>query len=441
MLWMALLPLASATPDDTYTRLRDRLTTEYLVVGEGQGRSVPASRRVEDTHFMKWADATVQLGWYVGALAIEQALLAEGALPGFDPGRTAAESAAELAWALDAIDRLDAYPEGAFPDCDGGAGAPDGFLVRDDVPRDFHDHFEGIYGLNSDWIDSVWLKEMSQDQAVHLLLGLALVQRYTDPDLVADGVHLREQAAAAAARIGAHLGGDGDWVIRNPTCDDKAVERGAEAAFYSTGFAAAVEVASGAPPPQDPLFPDLWEELRDPDHLAFQNSDNRHMVLALVATGDSWADGWGDLGASAAVADWDAYPLLYLALHGAPAGADLADLEARAWTDLEALGDAEVGGVAEDADHPWTTWHRFIRPGEEHGVADPGEAGFGYPGLDYLLLHQLHAAVFRAEWPAEETEGPPLEEPRACGCQTAPGVAPAGLLALLLALRRRQRPG
>jgi len=437
MLWLLIFALAHAAPDDTYWALRDRLDTEFLLPGEDPGDSLPAAHRTDAAGEIKWADTTVLQGWYLGTLAIEYALLRDGAVDGFGDGRDAQDTATELALALHAVDRLDTFSADAFPDCQ-QPGILDGFFVRDDVPADFGVHFDGVTHLESDWTDSnPWLKEMSQDQAIHLWMGLALVRHFAS-DAVVDGVNLGDEAAAAGGRIGTHVAADGTWLITNPACDDKRVERGADARFFSTGMAAAIAEASGQPAPAEGLYPDLWEALRDPSNPGFVNSDNRHMVLALEGTGDSWADGFGDLLAVSGVEHWDAYPLVYLALHGTPVGhtADLQALDTRVWTDLQSLGDAEPAATWPDpASHPWTTWNRYIRPADEQGAPDEGHQGQRYSGLDYMLLFDLHAAVFRARWPSGSAK------PAApCGCRTGPPAGWGGLLlAMLLLLRRRAR--
>ncbi len=431
-----------AFADDTYWRVHDRLESDFLVVGGGPGESIPATRRVDTTASMKWADATIQLGWYIGALAIEQAILADPAvLPGFDPSgaRTADASARSLAFALDAADRLDDHAADGFPDCAGPWGV-DGFFVRDDVPADFGAQFAGITVVESDWIDPVLTnKEMSQDQVMHLLLGFALVARMTDPTLTVDGVGLRDQAIAAAARIGAHVAADGEWVIRNPGCADRPVNRGESAQFYSTAIAATVAAITGEPPLPD-LFPDAWEAAADPSYPAWQNADNLHMALALAAAGNAWGDlTYPRLVALAEAHGWDAYPALHVVLHGAPAEADTVALRERLEVQLLEIGDGEPASPWPYGPSPngWTTWHRYIVKGDEHYVGSDGSLGYSYPGADFLLARAAYAAAFEARWPADPTV-PGVDDP-ACGCGSGGSGGSAAVVLLLgLGVRRRR---
>ena len=49
------------------------LAFRVLVVGDQPGDSIPASERMDAEGWIKWADATVRLGWYIGVLATDAA--------------------------------------------------------------------------------------------------------------------------------------------------------------------------------------------------------------------------------------------------------------------------------------------------------------------------------------------------------------------------------
>lgn len=418
-----LLFATFALAEDPYWRLRDRLRDEFLVVGGAPGDSIPATRRVDATASMKWADATIQLGWYIGALAIEEAILADPAiLPGYGDGRawTADDAARELAYALDALDRLDDHDATGFPDCAGPWGV-DGFFVRDDVPADYGAHFDGITIIESDWVDPViWNKEMSQDQVIHVLVGLALVVKFTDPERTVDGVVLVDQAKAAAARIARHVESDGTWSILNPGCDDKTVDRGDGAQFYSTAFAAAFTAITGEAGAEG-LFPIAWDDSADPGYPAWQNPNNLHMGMALAAVGNAWGDeSYANLVTLADAYGWDAYPALHAVLHGPPPEADGAALRGRLSVQLDELGESEPASPWPDGPTTsgWTTWHRYIVASNEHYVGSEGSEGYRYPGTDYLLAHALHAAAFEAAWPIEDDEPGGLAGDPNCGCSS-----------------------
>ena len=70
-----------------YARLKKRLTTDFTVVGDKPGNSQPAPERQDQQGFIKWGDGTINLGWYMGILATEAAILGNPAVyPGADQG-------------------------------------------------------------------------------------------------------------------------------------------------------------------------------------------------------------------------------------------------------------------------------------------------------------------------------------------------------------------
>ena len=373
---MLLIPAAFA--DDPYWRVRGRLYDEFLVPGDDVGAMIPATRRVDDTESMKWADATIQLGWLVGALALEQALLADPrVLPAYAEGHSADDAAADLALALQAVDRLDDHDPSGFPDCKGPWGL-DGFFVRDDVPDEIVADFPGISTIESDWIDpTVTNKEESQDQVIHLLVGLGLVAKWTDPDLEVDGVNLRDQAIAATSRIAGIVAADGEWVIRNPGCGNRDVDRGSTAQFYSTPFAAVFTAITGSSPAEG-LFAEAWEKSAATDFVGWENHNNLHMAMALAAVGDAWGDDtYADLTTLAGVHQWWAYPALHAALWGLPDADDADALDAALEAQLDELGDGEPASPYPygPSANGWTTWHRYIVDSAGDYTGEEGSTG------------------------------------------------------------------
>ena len=172
----------------------------FIVLGQGLGHSLPAaSRNPEgdcsyDWHLLnakclagggrgllEWSDATVHHGHYLATLATEIYLLKQ-AKQNYEP------SLRELYLALYAIDRLDEQADVFL----GLAPQRNGFLIRDDVPRDFfrdatqssQRRFNRADGRAYDCLRSdagcgtLDLNRglfMSQDQVLALFLGLAFV--------------------------------------------------------------------------------------------------------------------------------------------------------------------------------------------------------------------------------------------------------------------------
>src|ERR1700722_12311845 len=124
---------------EKYWKYREALKN-YLVVGNCQGCSIPARSR-SNTGNIGWSDATAQLGYYIGVLAMEYYL--EHNI-GYD--NHLSETSTELYYALEAINRLDMMAEFAWRktspylqdprvtnDPDYHTSDLNGFFIRDDV--------------------------------------------------------------------------------------------------------------------------------------------------------------------------------------------------------------------------------------------------------------------------------------------------------------------
>jgi hypothetical protein len=212
-----------------YRRLRQRLVTEFTSVGTAPGQSEPVPERTDSAGLMKWGDETIALGFYLGVLATEHYILSNPAtFPGADGGDPSQLAATdeELYDALYALERLDNVADAAFPDPCTTTPALNGFFVRDDVPADFASHFPGITTVESDFTDpTLTNKEESQDQVYHVQHGLALIVALVPASVVVHGKSLRAWAVEQATRITQHFA-QGDWVIRNPACGNRADARG-----------------------------------------------------------------------------------------------------------------------------------------------------------------------------------------------------------------------
>src|SRR5205823_5090116 len=129
-------------------------------------------------------------------------------------------------------------------------------------------------------------------------------------------------AIELAQRITQHFA-KADWVIRNPACGDRAVNRGPNAIGFSYGETlAAAFVTDGAfTPTTDALWMNIWSSLQQPTNPAYSNESNLHMALAIMAVGDGYgADTPQVMATLAATQDWPLYPLLHRVLHPNAAG-------------------------------------------------------------------------------------------------------------------------
>ncbi|HTR56197.1 MAG TPA: MYXO-CTERM sorting domain-containing protein [Kofleriaceae bacterium] len=415
-----------------YLRLRDRLVGEFVTVGTGQGQSEPAVERTDSVALLKWADATIALGWYIGVLATEHYMLANPAVfPGADGGDSTRldTTRTELYDALLAAERLDNVANAAFPAPCTTTPALDGFFIRDDVPASFSTSFPGITTIQSDFIDpTLTNKEESQDQVYHLQHGLALVVALVPPDVVVNGKALRAWAIEQAQRIIEHFA-SGLWVITNPACGNRAVARGSDAIGYSYGETlAATYVTDGAlVPTTDSTWSTIWDTLEQPTNPAYSDVDNLHMALAIMAVGDGYGSDTPQVIATLAqTQDWPLYPLLHRVLHPTSAGfcatAPMVNTRARAMLDeLPADGEPECPGSSGPAPHGFTTSNRFIRPASQAYVGPPGCVGVRYDGLDYMLLHNLYAIATPGTW-----NGSPDANPCAAAGDGATAAGDAG---------------
>jgi hypothetical protein len=445
-----------------YHRLRSRLTSEFTVVGDGPGESQPAPERMDNLGLMKWGDGTIALGFYLGVLATEHYMLAHPArYPGFGGNLEATRD--ELYFALRALERLDEQADAAFPAPCSSQSALNGFFLRDDVPENFHQHFPGISVIQSDFIDpTLTNKEESQDQVYHVQHGLALVEALVPDDVVVRGRPVRAWAIEQATRITQHFA-KADWIIRNPACDDRAVNRGENAIGFSYGETlAAAYVTDGAVTPTTAgLWSSIWDTLKSPSNPTYSDEDNLHMALAIMAVGDGYGDDTAQVIAELSTTqDWPLYPLLHRTLHPDNAGfcatASTINPRVREMLDeLPADGEPSCPG-ATPAVHGFTTHNRFIRGKSQAYVGPAGCEGVRYHGLDYLLLHNLYAIATPLTWNGEPDadpcavlpedpdepghpdgpDSPDPEAPAAGGCSAGGGASWLFGLGFLLIRRR-----
>lgn len=474
LLLAALLFSATASAATTsenaakYQALRSRLSTDFIVVGDAPGMSQPADERIEPQGIIRWSDSTIGLGWYIGALATEHHILSHPEqFPGA-PG-TLATTADELYYALRAMERLDLVADASFPPPCTQEPKLNGFFLRDDVPAGFFSNFPPMTAMTSDFIDpELTNKEMSQDQVYHVLLGLALVKALVPKQTFVKARDLNAWAAEQGKRIIEHVSSH-NWVIKNPACADRDVNRGPLASGFSHGtrLAAGFFTDGAWLPPVDDALAGIWEISSQPTAPQYIKADNLHMAMSVAAVGNGWGAATAEnLATLSEKEDWPAYPLAHRVIHGLDAGWCTAGAKvsqrARAMLDeLPAGAEPKSPLPGGPAPHGFTVWNRFIRGKSQHYVGSPNSEGIRYNGVDYLLLHNLYAIATPATW--EGGNGPgipdcPPDVPDAgtggagkaaassddsgCGCRVSPtrtgSFAWLGLT-LALAARRRSR--
>jgi hypothetical protein len=182
-----------AQNSNKYWIYRNILDEQFLKVGEGQGMSIPAAYSNPSFSVIKWADATIDLGWYMGVLATEHFLIQNQSNYAND-SYTLEDNIAALYYSLKALQRLDLNAETSFFICF-GLPNENGFFIRDDVPAGFHSNFEGVSNVLSDYLSfNIYDKEMSQDQVYHLYMGLSLIRKMVGENVTYNGENLMQLA-------------------------------------------------------------------------------------------------------------------------------------------------------------------------------------------------------------------------------------------------------
>lgn len=431
---------------DKYWQYRHKLATQYMLIGDEQGYSLPASYINPGLERMKWSDNTIWLGWYMGMLATEYHLLHNHRYDGYNNDDTTriAENLNELYYALKALIRLDSTGETSFT-WNASCGVPNtrnGFFVRDDVPADYTDSFPGYNNVDADYVEQNFANEMSQDQVYHVLLGLSLIKKFIPDTVAVSGFNIHDEATEQARLIGAWVHQDG-WIIKNPACGNKDVDRGADASLLAKGLNLALGYISDGT--QDyssdvsgtATF--VWDQtLINP--AAFVNVDNLHMTLALTAIGEGW--GSATLNNMMTIAEsnrWYAYPLLYIALRDTNSVTNYQTHKQliHFWTDSmlsEAPFTGPLSTYPNQNGHGYGVNNRFIRPRANHYAGiNPNENGHQWNGLDYMLLHNLQLIVDPDKWPDNAPITPNVNELHESPIQIFPNPA-SGVLTVRLGL-------
>lgn len=314
---------------EKYWLYRQRLNQTFLVVGAGQGESIPAefyddsydspggpfSFAIANKSVLAWSDATGHLGYYIAMLATERHLL-------YLTGNSTDKTEMELFFALNALWRLDATsgyygyestnydlgdcyaPNMAIPgpmnfSNYNDANLLDGFFMRDDVPPSFVQHWSNLDTLASNLTapnsHNCKAKEMSQDQVFSILIGLMCVKTYVPANLHYNGVPLREFAIFEANRILEWCKGNGDWVIRNPHLSGapRVDNSGAHGLGFSAGEVyAGIHFSNGSNNLTNLvsiLENPFWQALQHPFYLVSGARYNiEPLIASLAAVGNSW---------------------------------------------------------------------------------------------------------------------------------------------------------
>ncbi len=247
----------SVNIDFKYENYRNNLRQNYLLgIGDKQGYSLAASERRTNTGEIKWADATISLGHYLGVLATEYYLYKQD-------NRNTEQTIKELYYAISTLYRLDYTAETFYYDENKVAGKPslNGFFVRDDIDIITKTEYQtlnngsqiNVKSVNSDLLDIDTAlgystnNEMSKDQVIFLLMGLRLIEKYIPDSTVymvnneiktinySNGISdIKTAAEKISTLILEYISSNKKifgWYIKNPTTG-KTVKRGYNAYHF-----------------------------------------------------------------------------------------------------------------------------------------------------------------------------------------------------------------
>jgi hypothetical protein len=419
----------------------------FIVIGEGPGFSIPASRREphldcaghwsmtecprEDLADARgrynWGDATIWLGMYLEVLATEYAMFTQ-------LGLDTQETLNDLYLALEAFNRVDEAAELVFDE----TPARDGFYLRDDVPADLHLLPDGGYRFPRDDGDNLGYECVnstascealtpdsidhgaftSQDQMIGMIHGLALVAALVPEQVQVQGVALGDQAREMVHRQVKHLR-DHSWRITSPWGTHPPDAWGGNALGFSNLFAGAANVVCG----QDYGLEDYHDDvstsgvalaaitLLDTGWFSTHNY-NRTMALRLMAITGTW-DRDGKFAQRAIGDGKDFFVLSRYLLGELPLPEDFPY-----WRIEAVLDSAPCSGpcfATTNCSNPmgWSGENGITTPGDRFGNRHfTGE----YNGLDYMALHN---AYFLARG---GRVGQQLPEPEQLNCENFRGI-------------------
>jgi len=323
---------------DKYKIYRKRFLEDFILPGAENGCSIPANQR-NDTE-IRFGDATLYLGWYLAVLATEKDLDYE-----------------RIDDALLSLERL---------------MEPCGYFIRDDVTE-----FKGLKTYSDFLSSNIHVKEESQDQVIHLLMGLMLLHRF------APGLRARYLMARIVGWIARN-----HWIIRNPGyIPMKIVGRGAYAFFFSYPMSL---ISPKVKKLVCPIFKFIWKYLMCYYIPRVYTTTNLHLVSTIAAASNGWED--KTVKYLLKLVDrnnWYIYPMINAVLY--PSWKKDIELSRWEYDICEMLFLAPEEGPNYDSLSPWRVAHLFLTERERQIGTGPSWAeGMRFSGLDFMLLHNLY---------------------------------------------------
>jgi hypothetical protein len=449
----SLLAQNEETNLQKYWHYRHRLVNYYMVVGQGNGKSLPADIRNHyafSSNVIRWGEAPAYQGYYLGVLASEFRLLK-------DYGQNTDQTLTELYYALLAIERIDYNAESAW----NYPNSIDGLLIRDDVPvnfalnnynqlnNDIPPNNQGVtIGSGKPGLVNVTASDyyanylanrpednvVSMDVIFSLLMGYALVKDLVDAGSLSFynyitnslmQVDMRAMAIDETDRIISHIKSGiptSQWVIAQPDGSFDA-QQGALVNGLSYPLAIAGNFITGLNYEDGYTAADefVWDDLTKEDILCdyISNGYSVHeMAMVLASISNSWkeypggsndtparilevgdynAGGSGECSYFDNHFGWDVfYGMLWDVLHGGPNY--IGDLCKASQILSSAHWDGPFYHTSTDnaAAGSWCAARRFF---EDPPRQVTGKLGFqgNYNGLDYMLLFNLYYLDARSQ--------------------------------------------
>lgn len=417
-----------------YWFYRERL--QYFVVNdnpENLGVGCVASERNSwGIQTIAYGQHIINFGYYLGVLASEYVLLNKQGINS-DSTEKELENALKSYIRLDNCEKSERWgmSENKF----------DGFFMREDVPYNFLEKYSeklnfGLdkkstvyntkYGIGYPaYIDEIYSYDkrckiyvsrdtwnpkagiISQDEAIGLLMGLAIVKK-----LMPDSSYSCKTAKLITKTLINHMRnineslGPKHWMIYNPQGELVDYSLGGDARAYSYGFAKAAEYITDEPIDS---FYSGYEKRRFYKSLwnTFQfygvSNTHTHLVATLAAVGNSWTlfginrTGKGILKVNLKEKWHPLYLLVWKVLQSSNSDYFLAD----ALIDLNTapeFGPYCLNDSIKSSFGGWASSAKYWHTREEQFEGTSGWFSGLYNGLDYLLLYNLyHLSIIESE--------------------------------------------
>ena len=197
-----------------------------------------------------------------------------------------------------------------------------------------------------------------------------------------------------------------NWVIKNPYCEYKKVDRGCRAVFFSFPIVASLQYIQGdeteLPATVRSRHKFLWRHLMKYNLPCIYNPTNCHLALTLASISNSW--GVNSLKYIFNLSqrfDWPVYPMLNVVFHHELIQQSATTRTGRYVTDLLAqaetmLRDAPDEGPSYDGSpRGWKAFHRFLAGTDAQNYGFNHHRGMSFPGVDFMLMHNIYQIISR----------------------------------------------